>query len=67
MAFSICGWFVAASAGFVQRIFEQHVRRGDFVDDSELDTLALEFGEPSSDDGLVVLFLAHGISPGDCS
>ena len=50
---------VAAAAGLVQRIFQQHVGRGDLVDDREIDVLAPEFGEPAADDGLVVFFLAH--------
>src|SRR6516164_9222214 len=50
---------VVAAAGFMQRIFEQHVRRGDLVDDSEIDALAPEFRKPAADNGLVIFFLAH--------
>src|SRR5262249_37754082 len=48
-----------AAAGLVQRVFQQHVRRGDLVDDGEIDGLAPEFGEPAADNGLVVFYLAH--------
>ena len=50
---------VAAAAGFMQGVFEQHVRRGDLVDNSEIDALAPEFGKPAADNGLVIFFLAH--------
>src|SRR6516162_10264684 len=36
---------VAATSGFMQRVFEQHVWRGDLVNDSEIDALAPEFGK----------------------
>src|SRR4029077_7937101 len=49
----------AAAARFMQRIFEQHVRRGDLVDNSEIGAFAPEFGAPTADNGLVIFFLAH--------
>jgi hypothetical protein len=50
---------VATAAGFMQGVFEQHVRRGDLVDNSKIDALAPEFGKPAADNGLVIFFLAH--------
>src|SRR6201992_1300693 len=50
---------VATAAGFMQRVLEQHVRRGDLIDDSEIDALAPEFGKPATDNSLVVFLLAH--------
>jgi len=49
----------SAAAGFVQRIFEQHVGRGNLVDDREIDVLTPEVGKPAADDGLIVCFLAY--------
>jgi AraC family transcriptional regulator of adaptative response/methylated-DNA-[protein]-cysteine methyltransferase len=43
----------------VQRVFEQHIRRGDFIDDAEIAGLAPEVGEPAADDRLVVVLQAH--------
>jgi hypothetical protein len=40
----------------MQRVFEQHVRCGDFVDDIEIAGLPPEFREPAADDGFVALF-----------
>ncbi len=37
----------------------ENVRRGDLVDNSEIDALAPEFRKPSADNGLVIFFLAH--------
>jgi len=51
---------VAAATRRVQRIFQQHVRGGDLVNDREIDVLAPEFGEPAADHGLVIVLLAHG-------
>src|SRR5262249_33510113 len=48
-----------AAARFMQRVFEQHVRRGNLVDDGKIDILAPELGKPAADNGLVSLFLAH--------
>src|SRR5262245_53135932 len=48
-----------AAARFMQRVFEQHVRRGNLVDDGKIDLLAPELGKPAADDGLVIRFLAH--------
>ena len=49
----------AAAAGLMQRIFEQHVGSGDLVDDTKIDGLAPEFGEPTTNDGLVIILFAH--------
>src|SRR2546430_7521575 len=38
-----------------QRVFEADVGGGEFVDDSGVEVLAPELGEPASDDGLVLL------------
>jgi hypothetical protein len=43
----------------MQRVFEQHVRRSDLLDNSQIDALAPEFGKPATDNGLVIFFLAH--------
>jgi hypothetical protein len=43
----------------MQRVFEQHVRCGDLVDNPEIDALAPEFGKPAADNDLVIFFLAH--------
>jgi hypothetical protein len=48
---------VAATAGFVQGILQEHVGRRDLIDDRKIDVLAPEFGEPTHDDGLVVCLL----------
>jgi hypothetical protein len=53
---------IATPAGFVQRILQQHVGRGQFIDDAEIAGLAPEMREPSTDDGLVVIFLRHVLS-----
>jgi hypothetical protein len=50
---------IATAAGFVQRIVQQHVGRGQFVDNAEIAGLAPEMREPSTHDGLVVFFLRH--------
>jgi hypothetical protein len=50
---------LSATAGLMQRVSEQHVRRGDLVDDRKIDILAPELREPAADDDLVVFFLAH--------
>ena len=47
--------FLAAAAGGVQRVSEPDVGSGEFVDDSGVEVLAPELGEPPSDDGLVLL------------
>src|ERR1700746_2974440 len=47
------------SARLMQRILKQHVRRGEFVDDSEIAALAPEFSKPATDDGLVVVLSRH--------
>jgi len=52
---------VAATTWLVQRVFEQHIRRRNLVDDREIDLLAPELGEPAADNGLVIVFLAHWI------
>jgi hypothetical protein len=43
----------------MQRILEQHVGRGEFVDDLRVPRVTPEPVEPASDDGLVVLFARH--------
>ena len=48
---------VATAAGFVQRIFKRHVRRGDLVDNRKIDLLAPELGKPAGDDVLAVSLL----------
>src|SRR6185369_10137615 len=48
-------YFVAATAGGVQRILEADVRCGQFADDTGVEVLAPEFGEPPSDNRLVLL------------
>ena len=53
-------YVVAAAARRVQRIFQEHVRGGDLIDDREIQVLAPEFGEPAAHHGLVVVLLAHG-------
>jgi hypothetical protein len=58
---------VPAAAGFLQRLLEQHVRRGDLVDDRKIDILAPELGKPAGDDRLVIFFLAHWNPPLDVS
>ena len=54
---------VAATTRLVQRVVQQHVGCGDFVDDAEIAGLAPEIGEPAADDGLVVLFDGHESAP----
>jgi hypothetical protein len=39
----------------VERGFQQHIRRGDFVDHAQIAGLAPEIGEPATDDGFVVI------------
>ena len=55
----------AAAARLMQRVFQQHVRRGDLIDDRQIDVLAPEVGEPAADDGLVVFLFAHWSAPHD--
>src|SRR6185295_1008133 len=43
-----------------QRVFQQHVRRGDLVDHGQVEDFAPEIAEPAADDGLVVILQAHG-------
>src|SRR6266536_3117082 len=50
---------VTAAARLVQGILHEHVGRGELIDDAEIAGLAPELGEPSADNGLVVLCLAH--------
>jgi hypothetical protein len=47
----------------MQRVLQQHVRRCDFVNDSEIAGLAPKIGEPAAYDGLVVGFLGHNLAP----
>src|SRR6266436_146355 len=55
-----------AAARFVERVLQQHVRRGDVVDDGQITLLTPEFGEPADDGGLVVFFFAH-VSSSRCN
>src|SRR3979411_3420225 len=48
-----------AAARFVKRGLQQHVRRGDVVNNGQIAGRAPECGEPAADDCLVVLFFAH--------
>src|SRR6202022_4685765 len=48
-----------ATARFVERILQEHVRRGEFIDNSEVASLAPEIREPPADNGLVIFFLRH--------
>ena len=50
---------VTAAARLVQGILQEHVGRGELIDDGEIAGLAPEFGEPPADNGLVVLCFAH--------
>jgi len=50
---------LAATARFVERILQQHLRCCQFVHDGEVADLTPKVGEPPANDGLVVLFLAH--------
>src|SRR6516165_272764 len=50
---------VTAAARFVQGILEDHIWRGEFVDNAEIAGLAPELGKPLADYGLVVFYFAH--------
>jgi hypothetical protein len=50
---------VRAAARLVQRILQEHVRRGELIDDAEIAGLSPELGEPPANDGLVILCFAH--------
>src|SRR5258708_27388754 len=43
----------------VERILQQHVGRSDFIDNSEVASLAPEIREPPADNSLVIFFLRH--------
>ena len=45
---------VMTTAWFVQRILQEHVGRGELVDDVELAGLSPEIGEPTADNGFVI-------------
>jgi hypothetical protein len=47
----------AATARFVERILQEYVRRGEFIDNSEVASLAPKIREPPANNGLVVFFL----------
>jgi hypothetical protein len=49
----------------MQRVFEQHVRRGDLVDNSEIEPLAPEFGKPAADNALLFSSLLIAMAPRD--
>src|SRR5258706_1233717 len=46
-----------ATARFVERILQEHVGRGEFIDNSEVASLAPKIREPPANNGLVVFFL----------
>jgi hypothetical protein len=46
-----------ATARFVQRILQEHVGRSEFIDNSEIASLAPKIREPPANNGLVVFFL----------
>ena len=48
-----------ATARFVERILQEHVGRGEFIDNSEVAGLAPEIREPPANNGLVIFFLRH--------
>jgi len=50
---------LAAAAGFMQRVLQQHVGRRELVDHLGVPGIAPELGEPAADDRLVFLFLGH--------
>jgi hypothetical protein len=41
----------------VERILQEHVGRGEFIDNSEVASLAPKIREPPANNGLVVFFL----------
>src|ERR1700738_2471514 len=47
----------------MQRILEQHVGGGEFIDDLGIPGISPEPLEPTADNSLVVLFARHGIDP----
>src|SRR5215470_11465123 len=50
---------VTAAPWLVQGILQEHVGRGELIDDAEIAGLAPELGEPLTDNSLVVLCFAH--------
>src|SRR5215468_1983594 len=50
---------VTTAAGRMQRILQEHVGRGEFVDDGEIAGFPPERGEPAADDGFVCCFFGH--------
>jgi len=48
-----------AAARLVQRILQEHVGRGELIDDAEIAGLAPELGEPPTDNSLAVFCFAH--------
>ena len=54
----------ATFAGLMQRVFQQHVRRGNVVDHTQMADLAPKVSEPTADNGLVVILHAHGSASG---
>jgi hypothetical protein len=53
----------ATATRLMQRILQQHVGGGEFLDHLGIPGIAPEFREPAADDGLVFLFLGHGKFP----
>src|SRR5215472_1128448 len=47
-------------ARLMQRVFQQHVRRRNLVDHTQIAGLAPKIGEPTADNSLVVILQAHG-------
>src|SRR5262249_23194846 len=54
---------LATTARRMQRILEQHVGGGEFIDDLGIPGISPEPLEPTADNSLVVLFARHGIDP----
>src|SRR3981189_282924 len=48
-----------ATARFVERILQEHVGRGEFIDNSEVASLAPKIREPPASPGLDAIFIAH--------
>src|SRR5215469_9030276 len=51
---------LATLARLMQRVFQQHVRRRNLVDHTQIAGLAPKIGEPTADNSLVVILQAHG-------
>jgi hypothetical protein len=51
-----------APARLVERILQEHVGRGDLVDNGKITGLAPKFIEPTANNGLVCIFVRHRFS-----